>query len=87
MNIWSCIACNINTRWLLFTEMNIRHIGEVIKARREVLCIDQRSLSEISGVAVHTLSNIEAGNGNPTVKSLNKVLGALGMELRVDLRR
>lgn len=67
--------------------MNIQHISKVIKARREVLCIDQRSLSEISGVAVHTLSNIEAGNGNPTVKSLNKVLGALGMELRVDLQR
>jgi len=67
--------------------MITQNIGEVIKARREVLCIDQRSLSEISGVAVHTLSNIEAGNGTPTIKSLNKVLGALGMELRVDLQR
>ena len=67
--------------------MNTQRIGEVIRARREVLGIDQRSLSEISGVAVHTLSNIEAGNGNPTVKSLSKVLGALGMELRVDVQR
>jgi transcriptional regulator with XRE-family HTH domain len=67
--------------------MNTREIGEVIKARREVLGIDQRTLSEISDVAVHTLSNIEAGNGNPTVNSLNKVLGALGLELRVDVQQ
>ena len=52
-----------------------------------MLGIDQRTLSEISGVAVHTLSNIEAGSGNPTVKSLNKVLGALGMELSVGVQQ
>jgi transcriptional regulator with XRE-family HTH domain len=67
--------------------MNTDQIGEVIKARRSMLGIDQRTLSEISGVAVHTLSNIEAGSGNPTVKSLNKVLGALGMELRVEVQQ
>lgn len=67
--------------------MNTQQIGEVIRARREVLGIDQRTLSEISRVAVHTLSNIEAGNGNPTVKSLDKVLGALGMELRIDVQQ
>ena len=72
---------------LLFIEMNTQQIGEVIKSRREVLGIDQRALSEISGVAVHTLSNIEAGNGNPTVGSLNKVLAALGMELRVEVQQ
>ena len=72
---------------LLFIQMNIEQIGEVIRERRDVLGIDQRTLSEISGVAVHTLSNIEAGNGNPTVKSLNKVLGALGMEIRVEVQQ
>ena len=67
--------------------MNARGIGTIIKVRRESLGIDQLTLSEIAGVAVHTLSNIEAGNGNPTVKSLNKVLEALGLELRVDVRK
>lgn len=71
---------------VLFIEMNTQAIGKVIRARRDVLGIDQRTLSEISGVAVHTLSNIEAGNGNPTVKSLNRVLGALGMELRIEVQ-
>ena len=70
----------------LFAEMNTQQIGEIIKARRDMLGIDQRTLSEISGVAVHTVSNIEAGNGNPTVKSLDKVLGALGLEFRVAVQ-
>lgn len=74
-------------RMRLCTEMNTKQIGEIIRERRDVLGIDQRTLSGISGVAVHTLSNIEAGSGNPTVKSLNKVLGALGMELRVEVQQ
>ncbi len=50
------------------------------------LRVDQRTLSEISGIAVHTLSNIEAGKGNPTVATLERVLDALGMELRVQIK-
>lgn len=64
--------------------MNAKSIGDILKKRRIALGIDQRSLSEISGIAVHTLSNIEAGKGNPTVATLERVLGALGMELRVQ---
>ncbi len=67
--------------------MNTKRIGEIIRSRREVLGVDQRTLSEIAGVAVHTLSNIEAGGGNPTVKSLHKILAVLGMELIVDIQR
>lgn len=50
------------------------------------LRVDQRTLSEISGIAVHTLSNIEAGKGNPTVATLDRVLDALGMELRIQIK-
>lgn len=50
------------------------------------LQIDQRTLSEISGVAVHTLSNIEAGSGNPTVTTLDRILDALGMEIRIQVK-
>lgn len=60
--------------------------GAAIKKRRLSLGIDQRALSEISGVALHTLSNLEAGNGNPTLQTLDRVLTALGMELRVDIK-
>ena len=87
MNIREVLLAILAHNSAIFTEMNTGQIGGVIKARREVLGIDQRTLSEIAGVAVHTVSNIEAGSGNPTVKSLDKVLGTLGMELRVDLQK
>ena len=66
--------------------MNSMEVGELIKKRRMTLRIDQRTLSEISGIAVHTLSNIEAGKGNPTVATLDRVLRALGMELRIQIK-
>ncbi len=66
--------------------MNAKEAGEVIRKRRGVLGIDQRTLGEISGIAVHTLSNIEAGKGNPTVATLERVLSALGMELRIQVK-
>ena len=50
------------------------------------LHIDQSALSEIAGIAVHTLSNIEAGRGNPTVATLELVLNVLGMELRIQIK-
>ena len=67
--------------------MNIEEVGVLIRRRRTSLGIDQRKLSEIAGIAVHTLSNIEAGNGNPTVVTLDRVLHALGMELRINVKR
>jgi transcriptional regulator with XRE-family HTH domain len=67
--------------------MNAIEAGSLIKKRRVSLRIDQRTLSEISGVAVHTLSNIEAGKGNPTVATLDRVLNALGMALSIEVRK
>jgi len=61
-------------------------VGGKIRKRRASLGLDQRTLGEISRTAVHTLSNIEAGNGNPTVATLDRVLNALGMELRIQLK-
>ena len=71
---------------LIFIIMNINEEGKTIRKRRLSLQIDQRSLSEIAGIAVHTLSNIEAGKGNPTVEVLDRVLNALGMELRIQIK-
>jgi transcriptional regulator with XRE-family HTH domain len=66
--------------------MNSDDIGLMIRKRRISLRIDQRTLSEISGIAVHTLSNIEAGTGNPTVATLERILNTLGMELRLQVK-
>ena len=66
--------------------MKSKEIGGFVRKRRTSLRIDQRTLSEISGIAVHTLGNIEAGKGNPTVATLDRVLHALGMELHIQIR-
>lgn len=71
---------------VIFIVMNIEEAGKLIRRRRISLHIDQRTLSDISGIAVHTLSNIEAGKGNPTVATLDRVLDALGMELRIRVK-
>ena len=66
--------------------MNLKDTGTLIRKRRVSLRIDQHTLSEISGIAVHTLSNIEAGNGNPTVATLTRLLDALGMEIQIQVK-
>lgn len=65
--------------------MNPKEIGEAIKKRRKSLGVDQMALSELSGVAVHTLSNIESGKGNPTLSVLNMITRVLGMDLVVKV--
>jgi len=66
--------------------MKAMEVCRLIRKRRMSLRIDQRTLSEIAGISVHTLSNIEAGKGNPTVAILERVLNALGMELRIQIK-
>jgi transcriptional regulator with XRE-family HTH domain len=66
--------------------MNAKEVGGMIRNRRASLEIDQRTLGEISKTAVHTLSNIEVGKGNPTMATLDRVLSALGMELRIQVK-
>lgn len=58
----------------------------MIKKRRVLLGIDQRDLSQISGVSIHTISDIEAGKGNPTAATLDRILDALGMELHIRIK-
>ena len=67
--------------------MNQREIGEHLTERRQVLGIDQKTAAELSGVSVHTFSNIESGKGNPSVKVLGKMLEALGLEMRIQLKQ
>jgi len=65
--------------------MNIEAIGKSIRERRSFLKIDQKTLSELSGISMHTLSNIESGKGNPTVTVLNKIVTVLGMDLLIKV--
>ncbi|MBC8384203.1 MAG: helix-turn-helix domain-containing protein [Candidatus Cloacimonetes bacterium] len=63
--------------------MDQKNLGKIIKDRRKSLNINQKSFSEISGIAHHSLSDIESGKGNPTFLTLTKILDILGLKLSI----
>ena len=65
--------------------MNKETIGKYIVERRDTLRISQGRLAELSGVSVHTLSNLETGNGNVTLETLLKVTKILGVKVTVGV--
>lgn len=47
--------------------------------------VTQKRMSELSGLSVQTVSDIESStSGNPTLKSIQKYLDTLGYELRIE---
>lgn len=67
--------------------MLVSDIGLKIKERRDTLGITQPDLAEMAGISVNTLYKIETGQGNPTVKVLNKIFEILGMELSLTVKK
>lgn len=66
--------------------MNIESIARTIRRRRRDLGVDQRTLADLSGISVHTISDVESGKGNPTVETLEAMLEPLGLELVIRVR-
>ncbi len=66
--------------------LNLSETGKIVRERRRILGIDQKTAAELSGISVHTFSDIESGKGNPSVKVLVAVLDALGLELRIQIK-
>lgn len=62
-------------------------IGNAIKERRKMLKITQRTLAELAGVGINTLTKIERGEGNPTIEVLEKILDTLGLELQIGIKQ
>lgn len=60
-------------------------IGAVIKTRRREFGLTQGQLAQLSEVGINTLIQIERGEGNPTVRVLEKVLQTLGLRLTVSI--
>ena len=65
--------------------MNKGEIGRYVVERRDTLDVSQARLAELSGVSVHTLSNLETGNGNVTLDTLLKVAGILGLKVEIGV--
>ena len=64
------------------SNLRVAIIGELIKARQEKN-ISQRELEQLSGVKQPIISRMEAGETNPQIDTLLKVLAALGKTLAV----
>ena len=62
-------------------------VGNAIKERRKILKITQRTLAELAGVGINTLTKIERGEGNPTIEVLEKILDTLGLELQIGIKQ
>jgi len=65
--------------------MNKKDIGTAIVERRDTLKVTQAQLAKLSGVSVHTLSNLETGEGNVTLDTLIKVTRTLGYKVEVGV--
>jgi len=55
----------------------------LINARRDH-GYTQAQLSEKTGIAQGDISNLESGNGNPTLSTLQRLANAMGMRLKLE---
>ncbi len=67
--------------------MHYSSLVSMIRDRRRDLNVSQDMLSQLSGVGLRTLKQLESDKGNPRLKTLEKVAAALGLELTLVLRK
>ena len=63
------------------------NIGTVIKERRTLLGISQQDLADFSGVGISTVKDLERGVGNPSMKTLKKILDVVGLEIVLQVKQ
>lgn len=63
----------------------MKELGILIKERRKEFGITQRTLAELAEVNINTLTQMERGEGNPTVRTLERVLNIIGMTLTAKI--
>ena len=66
--------------------MHFEKIVKAIKERREMMNVTQETVAELSGVGLRTLKQLEAGKGNPTLRTLQKIANVLGMEVELRVK-
>lgn len=65
--------------------MNKSEIGMAIAERRRTLGVSQGRLAELSGVSIHTISDLETGRGNITLETLLKIVETIGYRVSVGI--
>jgi len=64
----------------------IKNLGNIIKERRKTLSITQRELAALSGVGINTLTKIERGEANPSLKVIMNIIDTLGLEMNILIK-
>ena len=62
-------------------------LAQTMKSRRKTLGISQQALAEIAEVSLGTVKDIERGHGNPSLRTVQKILDVLGMEINYQVRK
>lgn len=58
-------------------------IEAMLKARKES-GLTQQQLSERTGIAQTDISKLERGNGNPSLRTLQRLAAGMGMQVKIE---
>ena len=58
----------------------------IIKERRALLGLTQQDLADYTGLSVRFIKSVEAGKGNPSIGSLEKIAQVLGLEIVIRVK-
>lgn len=58
-------------------------IQAIIDARQKA-GLTQKELSERTGIAQGDISRLESGNSNPSIRTLQRLAGGMGMTLKIE---
>lgn len=64
----------------------MERFGNIIKERRKELSITQRELAALAGIGINTLTKIERGEANPSLKVVLSILNTLGLEMDIKIK-
>ena len=65
--------------------MTAQEIGQLIRERRGILRLQQKDLAELAEVSLRTIIQVENGQGNPSLDTINKLAQVLGMEVQLNI--
>ena len=64
-------------------DAEISVIEAMLKARKES-GLTQKQLSERTGIAQTDISKLERGNGNPSIRTLQRLAAGMGMKVKIE---
>lgn len=67
--------------------MLLSEVGNKVKKRRNELGLTQPDLARMAEVSLNTLYLLESGRFNVSLKTLEKILDVLGLEINLEIKK